>query len=540
MIAVLAGAESGDGERVANASMALASAGARVVVLWTGGADSVPSSPVAGVEIRVLESSNRQQDQGPSAISVARSSRFRGAHEALLLRRDAEVSRARRRLSFDARIGRRASTVLLSAVALVEGLRMAARDRAAQFRRHEASVPTHVARFHDREAAVARARSGGPAPGRRDRRATRRTRRRLRNELAGLSPKWIYAFGTHHQELVSNAIRRQASSAASRPALDLDRAPVTTAVSRAEVVTASSPELAELGLSAGAGRVEMIASAPAPPASPPPGWEEQISRLTSAFGLEDPTDRPSLGIGPRNGNGQAWAWAQAARRASREIRVETFAAQFELGPLAMNFEADHTIPLTAWRSSQWDRWWARYVIGRFSHLLVEQGLTSCGRLCGKFAPDELPFLLDRGIKVGLVFRGSEIRDPVSHAAHHRWSPFMNADEPLTRRLREHVERLRQGLADFDVPTFVTTLDLLEDVPAARWLPHVIDLDTWRADRHALERSIPRVLHAPSREALKGSAAVDEACEALARLGRIEYVRIRGVPHSEMPRLLGER
>jgi hypothetical protein len=247
--------------------------------------------------------------------------------------------------------------------------------------------------------------------------------------------------------------------------------------------------------------------------------------------------RPCLGIGPRNGNGQAWAWAQAVRDWTGDIDVETFAAEFETGVLAMRFPADHQIPIGSWKARSWQAWWARYVLTTFSHLLLEQALTACGSLHGRLYFDELPMLKARDIEVGLVFRGSEIRDPAAHAARHRWSPFRDPDDPLTRRLQEFVSITRGQLEHFDGPVFVTTLDLLDDVPRARWLPQAIDLDVWSPGPPVLERPVPRVLHAPSREGIKGSRFVDEVCSQLANEGLIDYVRVRGVPYADMPALI---
>jgi hypothetical protein len=270
-------------------------------------------------------------------------------------------------------------------------------------------------------------------------------------------------------------------------------------------------------------------------------WDAQLDAVRAAWSLPSKTRskaaRPCLAIGPRNGNGQAWAWAQAVRRRAGRVHVETFAAEFETGALAMSFPADHRIPIGCWKSRSWQTWWARYVLRTFSHLLIEQALTSCGSLHGRLYFEEVPMLRARGIEVGLVFRGSEIRDPAAHAARHPWSPFHHADDPLTRRLQELVSLTRGHLEDFDGPVFVTTLDLLDDVPRARWLPQVLDLDVWRPGEAALQRRVPRVLHAPSREAIKGSHFVDRACSRLADLGLIEYVRVRGVPYADMPALV---
>jgi hypothetical protein len=200
----------------------------------------------------------------------------------------------------------------------------------------------------------------------------------------------------------------------------------------------------------------------------------------------------------------------------------------------MSFHNDVIIRLDEWKDRQWQLWWTRHVLNRYTHILLEQGLSACGWLHGKFFFGDAPILHAHGIQTGLVFRGSEIRDPAAHAERHRWSPFSDADHPLTRKLQAHVGTLRPRVDEFSGPLFVTTLDLIDDLPRARWLPHVLDLDFWRAGPPVFERDVPTVLHAPSRERMKGSSYVDAVCQPLADAGVIVYDRLRGVPFHEMP------
>lgn len=248
------------------------------------------------------------------------------------------------------------------------------------------------------------------------------------------------------------------------------------------------------------------------------------------------TERHKVGIGPRNGNGQAWAWAQSLRRQRPTLAVEAFAVDHSGGRLAMVHECDVFISKADWRRREWQKWWAHRLQAQFSHLLIEQGLTACGLLHGKSYFDDLPLLLESGIKVGLVFRGSEIRDPAAHATRERWSPFADPNDPLTATLQMLVDEPRRRLHDFDVPLFVTTLDLLDDVPQAIWLPQVLDLNDWSpGSARALARDRPIVLHAPPRaEQMKGSHWVDDACKSLHHAGAIEYRRLHGVPFAQMP------
>lgn len=242
-----------------------------------------------------------------------------------------------------------------------------------------------------------------------------------------------------------------------------------------------------------------------------------------------------LAIGPRNGNGQAWAWAKALEEAAPDVATEVFARRFSTeDKLGMAFPADVPISVQDWKSTSWSAWWARHVLRDFSHVLLETGLTGCGGLYGSYFYDELPVLRRQGIRVGLIFRGSEIRNPRAHAARHPHSPFRDPEDPLTARLQTLSDKLRAELERLAPPLFVTTLDLIDDLPSATWLPHVIDRYLWRPGRPVFERSVPRVLHAPSREQMKGTRWVDEACQPLADRGLIEYIRLSGVPYEQMP------
>jgi hypothetical protein len=282
------------------------------------------------------------------------------------------------------------------------------------------------------------------------------------------------------------------------------------------------------GMTTGRDRATHPAAAPASLS-----YSEQARHVRATLNA---TDRYKVGIGPRNGNGQAWAWTQALRRKRPTLPVEAFAVDHSGGRLAMVHKCDVFISKADWRRREWQKWWAHRLQAQFSHLLIEQGLTACGSLHGKRYFDDLPYLLESGIKVGLVFRGSEIRDPAAHAARERWSPFADPDDPLTAELQAVVAEPRRRLRDFDVPLFVTTLDLLDDVPQATWLPQVLDLEDWSpGSTSALGRDRPVVLHAPPRaEQMKGSHWVDDVCEPLSHAGAIDYRRLHGVPFAEMP------
>ncbi|PKW27218.1 glycosyltransferase involved in cell wall biosynthesis [Phycicoccus duodecadis] len=249
-------------------------------------------------------------------------------------------------------------------------------------------------------------------------------------------------------------------------------------------------------------------------------------------------DRPSVvGIGPANMAGQAWAWAKGLERSMPGVRTEVVATD-RGGPIT--FPADELVPVQTYAK---DRAWAERfqerALDTWTHALLEAGRPLFGLRNGRDFTGDADVLRAVGISVGLILHGSEIRDPAQHARHTPWSPFRDPTEELTARLQKVTGELAPLVHAFDGPVFVSTPDLLLDVPEAHWLPVVVDVDAWASDAPLLERRVPVALHAPSRAALKGSGRVDALLTALHDKGVIEYRRIEHTPPSEMPRLIAD-
>jgi glycosyltransferase involved in cell wall biosynthesis len=88
----------------------------------------------------------------------------------------------------------------------------------------------------------------------------------------------------------------------------------------------------------------------------------------------------------------------------------------------------------------------------------------------------------------------------------------------------------------DVPVFVSTPDLLDDLPNGIWLPVVVDPAQWETG------FVPRtgklkVLYAPSKSWIKGGPKVDDVLQGMSERGLIEYLRITSVPADDMPSLV---
>jgi len=133
----------------------------------------------------------------------------------------------------------------------------------------------------------------------------------------------------------------------------------------------------------------------------------------------------------------------------------------------------------------------------------------------------------------LVFHGSEVRDPRRHRASHPFSPFGDAEDPYTATLQAKCDQLLELVNAFDGPTFVSTLDLLDYVPNAAWLPVTVDMNKLPAVRRLVESEPPMVVHAPSNPVLKGTEAIEAVLLPLAAQGAIRYRRLQGIRPDEV-------
>jgi len=233
--------------------------------------------------------------------------------------------------------------------------------------------------------------------------------------------------------------------------------------------------------------------------------------------------------------GQGYAWARAVERDLPGVRAETFSLS---SGNTFGFAADRSISTDDWLSRTWQLGQLAYVLDNFTHVLAECAMPPFGRLNGPWANHDLAELDAAGIAVALAFHGSEIRDPAAQRARVPFSPFDPAHE-MTRALQSKVDRLAPVVRAMDVPKFVSTPDLLHDVPDATWLPVVVDPDLWATDTKPLERERPVVVHAPSSPFTKGTGLIEPVVEQMHDAGLIEYRRIKGVPQAEMPALLAD-
>jgi glycosyltransferase involved in cell wall biosynthesis len=266
----------------------------------------------------------------------------------------------------------------------------------------------------------------------------------------------------------------------------------------------------------------------------PPAEIPVFPPLTERPYRADRTARPLLGIGPANMAGQGWAWGRAVERMWPDVDVEVFAVERE----RLMFPADVSVTAKDFaHSARWQNRWAQHVRRDYTHLLMEAGRPTLGRLNGDNFAADVEMLRAVGIAIGLAFHGSEIRDPAKHAARYPLSPFKDPDEELTAVLQRQIAVLAPLVEAFDGPKFVSTPDLLDDVPDARWLPVVVDTSVWVPGEPPLQRERPLVVHAPSNKALKGTHLIEPVLAKMVDRGWIDYRRIEDIPPAQMPAFL---
>ncbi|MGL3149825.1 hypothetical protein ACSS7Z_05635 [Microbacterium sp. A82] len=244
-----------------------------------------------------------------------------------------------------------------------------------------------------------------------------------------------------------------------------------------------------------------------------------------------PNTSVRLFIGPVNFAGQGWQWARAAERLSG---VGAVSMAYRIGT-EFGFPVDQTVPAPAYvLSRSWQRRQHDAVSSGFSHVLVEAGRNLFGRVYDQTVESQVRELIDRGIKVAMIAHGSEVRLPSRHAAAHSDSPFADSEWDQVPIFEKQATENIALLERLDLPVFVSTLGLLEDLPTAHWLPVVVTPDAWSGGAAPLQQGLPVVAHAPSSGRIKGSDLVDPALSRLEAEGVIEYLRVTGIPAAEMP------
>lgn len=255
-----------------------------------------------------------------------------------------------------------------------------------------------------------------------------------------------------------------------------------------------------------------------------------------------PPTSSSLYVAPTNYAGQGTAFARMAEHHLDVGAVSMKSVAATTGRPAFSYPVDYAVPKNVYLGSRVWQQTQRAYVGSFTHVVAESGQPL-------FSPDgpgagrtELIALLDDGVHVALLFHGTDIRLPSRHVHTTPWSPFATGAMGDTALFEARAQAHRDdadALHARGVPVFVTTPDLLADVPYATWSPVVVDPSRWRTDSVPLQRAVPVVVHAPSSASVKGSDLIEPALEELAADGLIEYRRVHGVAWAQMPEVYAD-
>lgn len=236
-------------------------------------------------------------------------------------------------------------------------------------------------------------------------------------------------------------------------------------------------------------------------------------------------------ITPVNYSGQAHEWARSLEASAPDISARSAAVDV---PGGFSFSADLVIPVATyhndpdWQNRQFE------AAAAATHVLIEAEEPPFGRLLGRSVEAQAHALLDRSVDVAFLAHGTDVRLPSRHRLLNPWSHY---DDPTiyTPRLEALAARNIAFLERSGRPLFVSTPDLLADLPTAQWCPVVVDPRRWATERIERDPARPlRVAHAPSVGAVKGTELILPALQRLQTEGVIELELVRGVPSADVP------
>lgn len=248
----------------------------------------------------------------------------------------------------------------------------------------------------------------------------------------------------------------------------------------------------------------------------------------------------SILIGPTNSAGQATLWAKALSRRghlAQSLRISN-------DPTAEWFSADVEIPRLEWTAIDGRLALAKKIASQYDSVLIESmrplfSLHSKRDYAAMRTFDDIKLLKKAGVKSAIVFHGSDIRDTQAHAKRETFSPYRHSSPELEQLQVRAAEFRAAGRRAFwrRIPVFVTTPDLLLDMPRAHWLPITIDVDKF-AEAGQMRPCWsspggPKVLFQPSKGWLKSADLVSPILERLNAEGVIELLKNEAVKHEQM-------
>lgn len=235
-------------------------------------------------------------------------------------------------------------------------------------------------------------------------------------------------------------------------------------------------------------------------------------------------------IGPTNYAGQGYQWARALEASDERIGARSMAISL---PVGFAFPVHTSVPLAVNNiSRRWQRAEFCATLG-YTHVLFEAERTLFGTLFDRDIRREAAAFARSDVSVAYMAHGTDVRSPLRHMQQTPWSYFKD-DTALTSVLQADADRNLRLLEETTCPVFVSTPDLLDDVPGSRWCPVVVDLTVWQQRSVKTMNDIPVVSHIPSSGASKGTHLIADAVQMRAGRGQIEYNTMTNVPAHEMP------
>lgn len=241
-------------------------------------------------------------------------------------------------------------------------------------------------------------------------------------------------------------------------------------------------------------------------------------------------------IAPVNYSGQGIAWARALEATNPSVCARNMAVEV---PGGFSFEADLQVPVGTYHN---DPDWQRRqfeAAAHATHMVIEAEEPPFGRLFRRSVAAQAEALEARGVRVAHIAHGTDVRLPSRHAETSPWSYYRDPSVYLPRA-EQLAARNIALLTESGRPQFVSTPDLLLDLPDAHWCPVVVDPNRWAVERPASRNPGPlRVVHAPSNPVLKGTPLILPTLKRLEAEGVISLRLIQGIPSARMPAVLAE-
>lgn len=248
-------------------------------------------------------------------------------------------------------------------------------------------------------------------------------------------------------------------------------------------------------------------------------------------------------LGATNSAGQANSWAIALRKSGRAAQSLQIVGE-ESGSW---FNADRTITRTQWKPLEFRKKLFQEITKENSGVLLESmrpifALNQSSLFTAQEGLNDLLDLWRAGLKVAVVFHGSDIRDQLHHAKMDELSPYRNPADPAkfeaVRKRADHTRLIARKLNRHRIKHFVTTPDLLHELPDATWLPAVIDIESFKTNTEIKSSVGPlKVLFLPSNGWLKSEGLVTPVLNQLEKEGVIKLIATGAVENSQMPALI---